>query len=151
MKYCWKTTGFDADANKVGKELENINLKEKLTREVVLKYAKNKESELHKCFEWDDSVASEKYRLFQASCILSSISIVIDDAKPKRKTTRMYVNIKNTIQNEREYKSIVEVLENDEEYKQLVGKAEQDFLSYKQKYEELIQINDLKNIIYKNL
>ena len=151
MKYCWKTTGFEADANKVGKELEDINLKEKLTREVVLNYAKNKESELHKCFEWDDNIASEKYRLFQASCILSSISIIVKDTKEKRKTTRMYVSIKNEKENEREYKSIVEVLENDEEYKQLISKAEQDFLSYKQKYEELIQLNDLKNIIYKNL
>ena len=65
MKYCWKHTGFEADANKVGIELEKIKSKEKLTREVVLDYAKNKESELHKCFEWDDNVASEKYRLFQ--------------------------------------------------------------------------------------
>ena len=149
MKYCWKHTGFEADANKVGIELEKIKSKEKLTREVVLNYAKNKESELHKCFEWDDNVASEKYRLFQASCILSSISIVVKDTKKNKKTTRMYVSIKN--ENEREYKSIVEVLENDEEYKQLISKAEQDFLSYKQKYEELIQLNDLKNIIYKNL
>lgn len=151
MKYCWSKTGYEADANKVGEELENIKGKEKLTRESIVEYAKNKESELHKCFEWDDSIASEKYRLYQASQILTSIAIVVDDTKPKRKATRMYVSIKNEQENEREYKSIVEVLENDEEYKQLVIKAEQDFISYKQKYEELIQLKDLKNIIYKNL
>ena len=151
MKYCWSHTGFDADANKVGIELEKIKSKEKLTRENVLEYAKDEESELHKCFEWRDEIASEKYRLFQASCLLTSISIVVDETKTKKRTTRMYISIKNEKEKQREYKNIIEVLKNDDDYKQLVDKAEQDFLSYKQKYEEIIQLNDLKNIIYKNL
>lgn len=148
MKYCWSSTGYEADANKVGKELEKIESKGELTREKVLEYAKNKKSELHKCFEWNDSIAGEKYRLFQASNILSSISIVYEE-EPKR-TTRMYVNIKNT-ENQREYKNIISVLENDEEYKQLLDKAERDFVSYKDKYQNMIQLNDLKNIIFKNI
>lgn len=148
MKYCWNATFYEADANKVGKELERIESKEELTRESVLKFAKNKKSELHKCFEWDDSIAGEKYRLFQASNILTSISIVYEE-EPKR-TTRMYVNIKNA-ENQREYKNIVSVLENDEEYQQLLDKAERDFVSYKDKYQNMIQLNDLKNIIFKNI
>jgi hypothetical protein len=148
MKYCWSATGYEADANKVGKELEKIKSKGELTREKVLEYAKNNKSELHKCFEWDDSVASEKYRLFQATNILSSISIIYEE-EPKR-TTRMYVNIKNE-KEKREYKNIISVLENDEEYKQLLDKAERDFVSYKDKYQNMIQLNDLKNIIFKNI
>lgn len=148
MKYCWSATSYEADANKVGKELERIESKEELTRESVLKFAKNKKSELHKCFEWDDSIAGEKYRLHQATNILTSISIVYEE-EPKR-TTRMYVNIKNT-ENQREYKNIVSVLENDEEYQQLLYKAERDFVSYKDKYQNMIQLNDLKNIIFKNI
>jgi hypothetical protein len=93
-------------------------------------------------------VASEKYRLFQATNILSSISIIYEE-EPKR-TTRMYVNIKNE-KEKREYKNIISVLENDEEYKQLLDKAERDFVSYKDKYQNMIQLNDLKNIIFKNI
>lgn len=148
MKYCWSATSYEADANKVGKELERIESKEELTRESVLKFAKNKKSELHKCFEWDDSIAGEKYRLYQASNILTSISIVYEE-EPKR-TTRMYVSIKNT-ENQRKYKNIVSVLENDEEYQQILDKAERDFVSYKDKYQNMIQLNDLKNIIFKNI
>jgi hypothetical protein len=148
MKYCWSATSYEADANKVGKELERIERKEELTRESVSKFAKNKKSELHKCFEWDDSIAGEKYRLYQASNILTSISIVYEE-EPKR-TTRMYVSIKNA-ENQREYKNIVSVLENDEEYQQLLDKAERDFVSYKDKYQNMIQLNDLKNIIFKNI
>ena len=62
----------------------------------------------------------------------------------------MFVNIKN--ENEkREYKNIISVLENDDKYKQLLDKAERDFVSYKEKYQNLLQLNDLKNIIFKNI
>ena len=148
MKYCWSATGYEADANKVGKELEKIEKREELTTEAVLKFAKNVKSELHKCFEWDDSIAGEKYRLFQATKVLTSISIVYEEES--KRTTRMYVNIKNE-KEKREYKNIISVLENDDEYKQLLDKAERDFVSYKEKYQNMIQLNDLKNIIFKNI
>lgn len=148
MKYCWKSVSFaNADADKVGEELERIESKGDLTREAVLEYAKNKKSELNKCFEWDDSIAGEKYRLQQASYVLASISIIVNEEP--RKATRMYVNVKK--EDKKIYKNIVSVLENDEEYQQLLDKAEREFISYKESYEELIKLKDLKNIIYKNI
>ena len=147
MKYCWKTYGFTADANKVGKELEKIESKEELTRETVLEYAKNKKSELNKCFEWDDSIAGEKYRLQQASFVLTSISIVVSE-EPK-KATRMYVSIKKD--DKKTFKNIVSVLENDEDYQQLLDNAEKEFISFKERYAELVELKDLKNIIFKNI
>ena len=148
MKYCWNNVGFDADANKVGEELRIIEEREELTREKVVEYAKDEKSELHKCFEWDDKIAGEKFRLVQATNVLTSISIVYEE-EPKR-TTRLFVNIKNDDE-KREYKNIVSVLENDREYQQLLDKAERDFISYKTKYNDLVKLNDLKNIIYKNI
>lgn len=149
MKYCWSSVSFaNADANKVGKELEGIEKKGELTRETVLEFAKNKKSELHKCFEWDDKIAGEKYRLYQASYILTSISIVYEE-EPK-KATRMYVSIKNDNE-KREYKNIISVLENDDDYKKLLSKAKKDFISYKEKYQNLLQLQDLKNIIFENI
>lgn len=147
MKYCWKSVGFTANADKVGEELERIESREELTREAVLEYAKDKKSELNKCFEWDDSIAGEKYRLQQASFVLSSISIVVSE-EPK-KATRMYVTIKN--EDKKTYKNIVSVLENEDEYKQLLDKAERDFVSYKEKYQDMVKLKDLKNIIFKNI
>ena len=40
---------------------------------------------------------------------------------------------------------------NEEEYQQLLEKAERDLISYKDKYNKLVEIKDLKNIIIKNL
>ena len=77
-KYSWKHCGFVGDAQKVGEELELIENSQEISNRNVLNYAeKNPKSELYKCFEWDDTVAGEKYRLNQASNLISSISFII--------------------------------------------------------------------------
>jgi len=65
----WKNGSvMKGDAEKVASELENLG--EELTPEQIVSFAKhNEDSELHKCFEWDDTIAAEKYRLDQARLI----------------------------------------------------------------------------------
>lgn len=148
MKYKWNSAGFSASADKVGEELSIIEATRNLTAVNVVDYARvHKSSELNKCFEWDNEIAGEKYRLYQANSILMSISVVVQE---KEEPVRAFVNIK-TQDDKRVFKSIVKVLENDEEYQQLLKKAERDFISYKGKYNKLVEIKDLKNIIIKNL
>ena len=62
---------FKADAQKCCDEIgEN-----EVTKESILQIAKNPMSELHKCFEWDDNIAAEKYRLHQAENIIRNLVI----------------------------------------------------------------------------
>lgn len=149
MTYKWTMTGlYKGDANKVGRELEEIENSSELTNVNVLEFAKeNKNSELHKCFEWNDTVAGQKYRLIQASKILQDITIVINEVE---ETTKAFVNIK-TKEETRVFKNIVSVIENDEEYNQLKEKAKRDFISYREKYDKIIKLKDLKSIILDNL
>lgn len=147
MTYKWKTVGFSANATEVGKELEQLN---EITNVTVLEKAKDENTELHKCFDWDDTSAGEKFRLIQANKIISSISIVVNKDTENEKAIKKYVKVK-TIEDKSVFKSIVEVLENDEEYKQIVDKAETEFINYKQKYEELLDLKDLKDIIFRNM
>lgn len=149
MNYKWKAAGFKANADKVGKELEKIEKTGELTNVNILEYArKNKKSELNKCFEWDNTIAGEKFRLFQANQILQSISIVVKE-EPEE-TTKAFVNIR-TKEETKVFKNIVSVLQNDEEYSQLKAKAERDFISYKEKYNKILKLKDLKDIIFKNM
>lgn len=151
MTYKWSNTGFKGDADKVGRELERIERDEELTNVNVLEFARrNKTSELNKCFEWDNTIAGEKYRMQQANQILASISIVINDNKEPVETTKAFVNIK-TKEETKVFKNIVSVIENDEEYKQLKQKAEKEFISYKDKYNKILKLKDLKDIIFKNI
>ena len=148
MKYKWNNVSFSANANKVGHELEIIEATTELTNFNILQYAKtHKSSELNKCFEWDNTIAGEKWRMQQANNILASISIVVTE---KEEPVKAFVNIK-THEEKRVFKSIVKVLNNEYEYQQLLKKAERDFISYKDKYNKLVEIKDLKSIIIKNL
>ena len=146
--FSWKTNFFkNADAQLVGEELEQIEQLGKIEPNEVIEFAKNNpKSELHKCFEWDDSEAARKYRLTQANTLICSISLEIKE-EPK-KIQRVYVNIKDKDTKEQTFKNINEVLKNDEEYQQLIDKASEDLKKYKDKYTDLIEKQDLKDIIF---
>lgn len=147
MKYKWSSCVFKGDANKVGKELRDIEKGEALTNKSVLDYArKNKDSELNKCFEWDDKIAGEKYRLVQASTIMCSISIVSEETQIE--TTRFLLNVKSEKDGVRQFKSISKILENDSEYEQIKTRAKNEFLNCKEKYEKTLKLEDLKKIIF---
>lgn len=143
-KYSWKRAGFSANAQKVGEELEQIEI---VTNKNVLDYAKNnKDSELYKCFEWDNTIASEKYRLIQATRLISSISFVIKE-KPMKKQ-KIYYSIKTEKEEIHTFKNIKSILENDDEYIALCEKAKKEIKNCKDNYNDLIQKNDLKEIVF---
>lgn len=146
-KYSWKYTGYLGDPQKIGEELETIELSGEVTNEKVLQYAKdNKDSELYKCFEWDDKIAGEKYRLLKASQIITSISFIVEEEPVKKQ--KIYYSIKSEREEARKFKNIRDILEDDDDYKALVNQAKNELDTCKQKYEDLIRKEDLKNIIF---
>lgn len=146
--FSWKNySKKDVNAQLVGEELEQIEMRGTLEASDVVAYAESHiDSELHKCFEWDDTEAAKKFRLHQARQVLCSISLQIIE-EPK-KVQRVYVSIKDRDTEERTFKSINEVLKNDEEYQQLVDKAKSELENCKDKYTDLIQKQDLKDIVF---
>lgn len=146
-EYSWKGFKFNGNPQKVGIELEKLEVLGELTNTAILDYAKeHTNSELYKCFEWDDTEASRKYRLIQATQILSSISVKITE-EPVRKQ-KVYYSIKSTNDSKRKFKNIKDIVENDEEYNQLINKAKAEFEECQEKYESLINKEDLKNIVF---
>ena len=80
MVYEWKQDRFGADAQKVGEELESIEYKD---AESVVKAARKSRGDLHKCFEWNDTVAGEEYRKEQARLLMRMIVTVAECETPK--------------------------------------------------------------------
>ena len=76
-KYAWRSGySYRVPASTVGGVLEKIE-KEKgqVTSEALLDYSRDEEAETHPLFEWDDSVAAEKYRLGQAGKIINQLEV----------------------------------------------------------------------------
>lgn len=146
-KYSWKYTNTNGNAQKVGEELELIELSGEITNKKVLQFAKdNPNSELHKCFEWDDKIAGENYRLLKASQIITSISFVIEDEPIKKQ--KIYFSIKSEKQETRKFKNIKDILEDDKDYKALLDKAKDELERCTSNYNDLLKKEDLKEIIF---
>lgn len=79
-------------AQQVGEELERLSksLRGHLTPRDVLDAAKAKQSPLHDIFEWDDSTAAERFRIFQARNLIRLIRIDIELPNPRTKVIEVY-------------------------------------------------------------
>ena len=96
-KYSWKSGySFKVSADTVVGVLNRIEQKEgEVTKESFLDYSRDENSETHSLFEWDDSVAAEKYRLKQASNIISQLEVTIihEDSEPREITAQIVDNV----------------------------------------------------------
>lgn len=106
MVYQWKSgSRLNADAEKVGSEIEQI--KGPKTPGAVVEKARSKKTELHRCFEWDDSAAAIQYRLEQARYVLRTISIVREvdvpgSDTPQKIVVRAYENVNTAKDDDKE-------------------------------------------------
>ena len=76
----WIGTKYKGDPQKVYEEIQSIG--DSYTPREILAYARNNEnSELHKCFDWDDTTAAEKWRIHTARIICCSLKVVVKRKK----------------------------------------------------------------------
>ena len=130
----WKIKGiFNADAQKVADEIGDKNV----TPQEVLEKARDENSELHKCFEWDDSVAAEKYRLMQARKVI--ISLVYKKKEDDEVPVRCFqiTTYKNTYQPTRKF------LVQEDEYKSLLARAKEELQNFKRRYSTLTELESV--------
>lgn len=80
MQYKWKRSPKGkVDAQVAGEHIEEIKEKRGgITPQLLVIEAKKKRSPLHNCFEWDNSVAAEQYRIVQAREILRYLVVIIE-------------------------------------------------------------------------
>lgn len=132
MQAEWKIKGlFNADAQRVADEIGENSI----TPEQVLEKARNdKNSELHKCFEWNDGIAAEKYRLIQARKIIINLAYV-----PKEKTDEP-VRCFQITREKSVYMPTKQFLVNNDEYQDLLKRAKVELESFKRRYATLSEL-----------
>ena len=119
----WKIQGlFKADAQKVSEEIAEIG-------ETVDPSEIVENTELHKCFEWRDDVAAEKYRLHQARKLIGNLVFQVADEPSKQEPIRLMYK---TTENEG-YKSINLIMNKPDEYKALLNRAYSELQAFKNK------------------
>lgn len=92
MVYKWKFN-MGCPAETAGKELERIESKHgKVSAQLVLAESKSKKAPLHGCFEWNNDIAAEKYRLSQAGDIIRNLVVILDEYQ-QSEPVRAFVNV----------------------------------------------------------
>lgn len=128
---------FKADAQKVADEISSIGLSVK-PEEIVGK-ARDENTELHKCFEWDDNKAAEKYRLHQARQIVCHLIVKeVDDTEQKQEVRFFYKT-----DNWDGYKPVTYIMRNEDEYQKLLERALAELSAFKKKYSTLKELDGI--------
>ena len=70
-----------SDAKIIGNFIEERFPEGIYTAKDVLIAARPKNSPIHKYFDWDDTTAAEKYRLFQARILITSYRVIINNVE----------------------------------------------------------------------
>nr|DAP73932.1 MAG TPA: hypothetical protein [Caudoviricetes sp.] len=130
----WKIKGlYKADAQKVADEIGESSV----TPQEVLEKARNENSELHKCFEWDDSIAAEKYRLRQAREII--VNLVYAPKKKEEQPVRCFqITTEKSV-----YKPTKQFLVQEDEYQKLLARANAELESFKRRYATLSELESV--------
>lgn len=133
----WSIEGIHkGNAQKCYDECQTLT---EVTPENVLEKARDDETELHKCFEWDDSVAGEKYRIIQARDIIRHFVIVASEDKKDTPKVRSY-QISTTTN---KYEPTRMFLQNPDEYKSLLERAKNELAAFKQRYKTLTELEEI--------
>lgn len=134
MEAEWRVRSlFKADASKVADEIGYG----KVTPQEVLDKARDENTELHKCFEWDDSIAAEKYRLRQASDIIRNLVFIKKKKEDEPIRCFQITTEKNT------YQPTQMFLVQEDEYQALLKRAKAELESFKRRYATLTELESI--------
>lgn len=142
-KIKWKNGyGFyKADANKVYEEIVSIG--DDVKPEQIVDKARDIDTELHKCFEWDDAVAGEKYRVIQAREIVRLL--VVEEEEPP--TDRPEIRTLHKTDDKSGYKPIEIIVQKKDEYALLLERAWAELRAFKAKYAMLSELEEIMALI----
>ena len=115
------------------KKLQASLGKPTITAKELLDASRDENAPLHSCFEWDDSIAAEKFRQEQARKIIIGIEITKSETIPT--TTRLFVNVVPTAAKKQgEYVTIHQAMVVNDWRQQVLMDALRELRSFQRKY-----------------
>lgn len=144
MKVAWKMDSiYKADASKVAEELESLGNEYSLAD--IVEKAKDEKSEMHSCFEWNDSIAGQKYREHQAGNMVRMLVFTKEENGEQKKTNIRF--IVSTGKHNNTYTSTRRIIRNEDEYSALLKRAYAELKAFKVKYSSLSELEEILSLI----
>ena len=145
MVYKWKIPGLiPVEAQDAGEELDRIYRKNgQLSPQSVVEESRPITAPLHPCFEWDDTVAAEKYRQGQAQEIIRQIVVAPESGETQPAAVRAFINISH------EYHPIDVVVQRPDMAEVMMRDALAELKAFQNKYEALSSLQPFFKAIEK--
>lgn len=142
IKAEWRVELFKADADKCANEI--MSLGEDVSPAQIVEYAKNPDTELNKCFTWNDAEAANKYRIYEARQVVCNLIIRKENGEKQEPTPiRLFHKIENG-----HYKPISLIIQNEDEYQSLLRQCSEALLALKRKYSNLSEFDEIWSLIH---
>lgn len=137
MSVQWGFMKFKADAQKCFDEVQTLGAE--YTPHEVLDLARNPSTELHKCFDWDDSSAAEKWRIQQARFVCNSFTVVVETTKGEEKAYRLVQHDRD----EKVYRPVMFTVRDEDQYASLLRKAKAELTAFKNRYKSIVELENV--------
>lgn len=141
MTVKWKMGSLFPAANAEQCYQEIVSIGETATPKQILDFARNPDTELHKCFEWDDSIAAEHYRLQQARTVVCHLVVVPPTENTEPQKFRL---LQKTDEG---YKPTKIIYQNKTEYEKLLERAMGELRAFKERYHKLTELEEILALI----
>jgi hypothetical protein len=108
-----------------------------LRPETVVNAARPVSSPLHSRFEWDDSVAGENYRMWQARCL---INVAVETMAETGESFDVFVSLKSD-RRKGGYRIVTDVMSDAQMRQQMLKDALEELEIFRDKYQRLKQLS----------
>lgn len=154
MVYKWKIgSRIKCNAQVAGEFINDISNKNgcNVTAQDLLEASRPEDTPLHNDFEWQDDIAAEEYRKYQARNILNSLTIVVEHKDNENKNCesdiRAFFVIKEN--DKQSYKPIKVIMMDNDYEQQLYNSALKELIAIKNKYATIQRLKHIFDEIEK--
>lgn len=142
IKHVWaEGSMMQGDAEVAAGVCAELESKGVFSAEMLVEVSRDKDAPLHGMFEWDDSIAAEKYRVQQAGKIIRSI-VVVGDNKPV--AYRAFSSIGS-----KAYMSTARAVSSEKTRAILLKSAKNDLVAFRRRYQALSELAEVFDVIDK--
>lgn len=149
--YSWRHSHGGVSAQAAGEMIEKIEARDGVvTKEAFLEESRPEDSPTHGCFEWDDGIAAEKYRLWQSGSVIRDvcITVVSDDDKAPIKTP-VFVNTVKNCTAPAKFMSVEVALADETHRNTILENAFSELQEFRKKYGRLKELAEVFKVIDK--
>ena len=147
-RYEWRGMQYPVDPQVAGRYFKSLEKQYgSVTPENLLESSKPEDSVMHKCFQWDDAIAAEKYRKYQASSMIANLVKVVikqneNSGLCEETKMRAVVSVSTGIE-KGEFVSIERAMTDSEMRETVLKNALRELSIFQEKYKNLSELKDV--------